>query len=103
MTTQNYMDQIKFIVGEQRAAAYKEGFQDGIKFVSEPSDSLIAAVEKAKDFVLSQAANIYGVGKEYKVASDCLNAVIIDLKTAAHLIEPKSLSDYWAEGDEEYL
>jgi hypothetical protein len=89
------IDQIKTLIGHEKAGAYKAGFQDGVRFVTEPSESLIHAVEKAKDNVLSQVDNIYGQGKEYNVALQCLNAVIIDLKQAAHIIEPKTMQDFW--------
>ena len=89
------MNQISVLIGQEKASAYKEGFQDGVRFVTAPSESLIHAVEKAKDNVLSQVDNIYGRGKEYNVALECLNAVIVDLKQAAHIIEPKTMQDFW--------
>lgn len=99
MTHDEFMNQIKHMLGEIRSDAYKAGFQDGVRFAAEPSDSLIAAVDKAKTFVLSQVDTIYGMGKEYKLVSDCLEAVMTDLKNAAHLVKPKSMQDFW---DDEY-
>lgn len=89
------MNQISVLIGHEKASAYKEGFTDGIKFVTEPSESLISAFQKSVDHKLHQIWDIYGKGKEYNVAKEAFDAILVDLQVAAHLKEPKTLQDFW--------
>ena len=95
MNKDELLAQIKQIFNESRAEAYKAGFTDGIAFVTEPSENLIKATDKAVDHVLNQVKDLYGMGKEYKVVKECLDAVLYDLKAAAFLDKRKPMSDYW--------
>lgn len=99
MDNDEFVNRIKSMVGSVKAEAYKAGFTDGIAFVTEPSESLISAAEKAERHVMEQIDHLYGRGKEYKITLEAIRAVIHDLKTAAHLEKPKPMSYYW---DDEY-
>lgn len=95
MNNDEFLNEIKSMLGSVKAEAYKAGFTDGIAFVTEPSESLIKATDKAVDHVLNQVQDLYGKGKEYKVVKECLDAVLYDLKAAAFLDNRKPMSDYW--------
>lgn len=95
MNNEEFVNEIKSMLGSVKAEAYKAGFTDGIAFVTEPSESLLKATDKAVDHVLNQVKDLYGMGKEYKVVKECLDAVLYDLKAAAFLDKRKPMSDYW--------
>lgn len=99
MTHDEFMNEVKRMFSVIRADAYKAGFTDGVAFVTEPSENLLKATDKAVDHVLNQVKDLYGMGKEYKVVKECLDAVLYDLKAAAFLDKRKPMSDYW---DDEY-
>lgn len=99
MNNEEFVNEIKSMLGSVKAEAYKAGFTDGIAFVTEPSENLLKATDKAVDHVLNQVKDLYGMGKEYKVVKECLDAVLYDLKAAAFLDKRKPMSDYW---DDEY-
>lgn len=95
MTHDEFMNEVKRMFGMVRADAYKEGFTDGIAFITEPSTQLTNAFNKAKDHALSQIDEHYGRSREYWIATEVINAIYTDLMEAAHLRKPTKIEDYW--------
>lgn len=99
MNNDEFVNQIKSMVGNVKAEAYKAGFTDGMAFVTEPAENLVSAAEKIEQHVMSQIEDLYGRGKEYKITLEAIKAFVDDLKAGAFLEKPKPMSYYW---DDEY-
>lgn len=93
----DFLKGINYLLGKEKAEAYKAGFTHGVQFAENSSTSTIALIDKVFRKALDGVAYELGQGREYKTLVECLNAIRHDLLSGEDALP---LEYYWEDEDD---